>query len=196
MEDRHLALSEVAGSLGVSERTVRRWIKSGKLRAYKPGRDYRIPEGAFRAFVEESEISPKGGAPLSQGTLFNGPMSAELPGLQTARERRGMSVNELAARAGLTRSEITTLERGGQLPSPIRVKPLADILGCMSAELLFPQDQYQEFLAEAEHPEVIEEDLSKLSPETALAIRRTAERIKAAYDKNDEQGAREHPEAG
>ena len=196
MEDRHLSLSEVAGSLGVSERTVRRWIKSGKLRAYKPGRDYRIPVGAFRAFVEESEISPKGGAQLSQGTLFNGPMSAELPGLQTVRARRSMSVNELAARAGLTSSEIATLERGEQLPSPIRVEPVADILGCAPAELLFPQDQYQAFLAEAEHPEVIEEDLSKLSPETALAIRRTAERIKAAYDKNDEQRARESPEAG
>jgi excisionase family DNA binding protein len=59
MEDRHLSLSEVAGAMGVSERTVRRWIKSGKLRAYKPGRDYRIPESAIRTFMEESEIAPK-----------------------------------------------------------------------------------------------------------------------------------------
>ena len=55
MEDRQLSLAEVAGVMGVSERTVRRWIKSGKLRAYKPGRDYRIPESALRAFVEESQ---------------------------------------------------------------------------------------------------------------------------------------------
>src|SRR5688572_9398745 len=59
MEDRQLSLAEVAGAMGVSERTVRRWIKSGKLRAYKPGRDYRIPESAVRKFIEESEISPK-----------------------------------------------------------------------------------------------------------------------------------------
>jgi excisionase family DNA binding protein len=59
MEERQLSLSEVAGLMGVSERTVRRWIKSGKLRAYKPGRDYRIPESAFQEFVAESEISPK-----------------------------------------------------------------------------------------------------------------------------------------
>jgi excisionase family DNA binding protein len=59
MEDRHLSLSEVAGAMGVSERTVRRWIKSGKLRAYKPGRDYRIPVSAVRTFMEESEIAPK-----------------------------------------------------------------------------------------------------------------------------------------
>jgi excisionase family DNA binding protein len=59
MDDRHLTLSEVAGLMGVSERTIRRWIKSGRFRAYKPGRDYRIPESSLRAFVEESEISPK-----------------------------------------------------------------------------------------------------------------------------------------
>jgi len=64
MEDRNLSLSAVAGSLGVSERTVRRWIKSGKLKAYKPGRDYRIPESALRALVEESEVSPKAQSPL------------------------------------------------------------------------------------------------------------------------------------
>jgi excisionase family DNA binding protein len=69
MEERHLSLSEVAGLMDVSERTVRRWIKSGKLRAYKPGRDYRIPESAVRQFMQESEISPKALAPPS---LFNG----------------------------------------------------------------------------------------------------------------------------
>jgi excisionase family DNA binding protein len=69
MEDRQLSLSEVAGLMGVSERTVRRWIKSGKLRAYKPGRDYRIPESAVRQLVVESEVSPKVLAPPS---LFNG----------------------------------------------------------------------------------------------------------------------------
>src|SRR5918998_221651 len=68
MEDRTLSLSEVAGLMGVSERTIRRWITAGKLRAYKPGRDYRIPESALRQFVEESEISPNVIAPPS---LFN-----------------------------------------------------------------------------------------------------------------------------
>jgi excisionase family DNA binding protein len=73
MEDRHLSLSEVAGLMGVSERTVRRWIKSGKLTAYKPGRDYRIPESSVREFVEDSEISPKGLRRSSlEPSLFNG----------------------------------------------------------------------------------------------------------------------------
>lgn len=59
MEERHLSLSEVARLMEVAERTVRRWIKSGKLRAYKPGRDYRIPESAIKELMEESEARPK-----------------------------------------------------------------------------------------------------------------------------------------
>lgn len=73
MEDRNLSLSAVAGLLGVSERTVRRWIQSGKLKAYKPGRDYRIPESALRELVEESEVSPKAQSRSSlEPSLLNG----------------------------------------------------------------------------------------------------------------------------
>src|SRR5215212_9715525 len=72
MEERLVPLSTVAGRLGVSERTVRRWIKAGKLKATRPGRDYRIPESALRELVEEGEVSPKAPAPPSQRSLFNG----------------------------------------------------------------------------------------------------------------------------
>jgi putative resolvase len=51
VEDQTRSLSEVAGLMGVSERTVRRWIKAGRLKAYKPGRDYRIPETGLRALI-------------------------------------------------------------------------------------------------------------------------------------------------
>ena len=57
--EEHLSLAEAAERMGISERTARRWIKSGKLRAYKPGRDYWIPERALTELVEESEVSPK-----------------------------------------------------------------------------------------------------------------------------------------
>jgi len=59
MEERYLSLAEATEALGISERTAYRWIKSGKLRAYKPGRDYRIPESAIKEAVEESEVRPK-----------------------------------------------------------------------------------------------------------------------------------------
>lgn len=64
MEERHLSLGEVARLLDKSERTIRRWIKSGKLKAYKPGRDYLIPESAINELMEGSEVSPKAAFPL------------------------------------------------------------------------------------------------------------------------------------
>ncbi len=66
MEERHLSLSEAADTLNISERTAYRWIKSGKLRAYKPGRDYWIPESAIKEVVKESVVRPKGAAPPEQ----------------------------------------------------------------------------------------------------------------------------------
>jgi excisionase family DNA binding protein len=73
MEERHLSLSEAADALGISERTAYRWINLGKLRAYKPGRDYRIPESAIREAVEESEVRPKAERRSSlEPSLFNG----------------------------------------------------------------------------------------------------------------------------
>ncbi len=64
MEERHLSLSEATEVLGISERTAYRWIKSGKLRAYKPGRDYRIPESAISDMMKRSEAYPKVQPPL------------------------------------------------------------------------------------------------------------------------------------
>jgi excisionase family DNA binding protein len=75
MEERYLSLTEAAAALDISERTTYRWIKAGKLRAYKPGRDYRIPESAIRQAVEESEVHPK--APASSQPSFNGLLEEE-----------------------------------------------------------------------------------------------------------------------
>jgi excisionase family DNA binding protein len=73
VEERQLSLSEAAGALNISERTAYRWIKSGKLRAYKPGRDYWIPESAIKEVVEESKVLPKAPSRSSlEPSLFNG----------------------------------------------------------------------------------------------------------------------------
>jgi excisionase family DNA binding protein len=78
MEERYISLSEAADALDISERTAYRWIKSGKLRAYKPGRDYRIPEWAIKAAIEESEVDPKAGRSSLEPSLFPG-LEDELP---------------------------------------------------------------------------------------------------------------------
>lgn len=73
----YLSLGEVAGYFGVSERTAYRWIKAGKLKAYKPGQSYRIPQSAVREFMEESEVAPKGRSRSPFEPSFNDALAEE-----------------------------------------------------------------------------------------------------------------------
>ena len=60
MEERHLTVSEVADLLRVSEWTVRRWIKSGALRATKadgPNGTYRIPASGYREYLDAHTVT-------------------------------------------------------------------------------------------------------------------------------------------
>jgi len=54
VERRHLTLREVAARLGVSEKTVRRWIARGNLDAWRQGRVVRVSESALRRFLEDA----------------------------------------------------------------------------------------------------------------------------------------------
>jgi putative resolvase len=54
-----LPLPEAAERLGVSIYTVRRWIKDGKLRAFRPGKEYRVQEADLEEFLAAREVRPK-----------------------------------------------------------------------------------------------------------------------------------------
>jgi excisionase family DNA binding protein len=53
--EERVSLQEAAKLLGISERQARRWIKSGKLRYYKPGLKYLIPASAVEDLLEGAE---------------------------------------------------------------------------------------------------------------------------------------------
>ena len=57
--ERYLSLQEVGDELGVSDQTVRRWVKAGQLAAYKPGKEYRIKGSDLEEFLKTREVSPK-----------------------------------------------------------------------------------------------------------------------------------------
>ncbi len=59
----HLSLREASDALGISEVSARRWIKSGKLKAYQPGRKYLVPVSAVEELLEITK-PPKAPAPL------------------------------------------------------------------------------------------------------------------------------------
>lgn len=60
-EERFLSLEDVAERLQVSDRTVRRWVKDGKLAAYKPGREWRIRPSDLENFLESRKVHAGGG---------------------------------------------------------------------------------------------------------------------------------------
>ena len=62
-EERLLSLEDVADRLQVSDQSVRRWIKAGKLAAYKPGLEWRIRPSDLEDFLETRSY-PKVQAPL------------------------------------------------------------------------------------------------------------------------------------
>jgi excisionase family DNA binding protein len=57
---RFYSIDEVADHLGVSPRTIRRWINAGKLRAHRFGRTLRIANDDLQDFLSRHEIRRDG----------------------------------------------------------------------------------------------------------------------------------------
>jgi excisionase family DNA binding protein len=60
--ERMLTVAEVAERLRASVDTVRRWLRSGKLRGVKPGGSrlgYRIPESEVRRLLNGATSKPR-----------------------------------------------------------------------------------------------------------------------------------------
>lgn len=54
MEDKFYTINEVAKQLKVAYLTVYRWIKAGKLKAYKIQKQYRIKNTDFQYFIKNN----------------------------------------------------------------------------------------------------------------------------------------------
>lgn len=55
LTDDYYSIEEVAKMLKVAYLTVYRWIQSGKLVAYKTGKQYRIKKEDFNKFIKENK---------------------------------------------------------------------------------------------------------------------------------------------
>lgn len=51
-----LTTQEISKQLRVSDRTVRNWIESGLLKAYKFGNQYRVMKEDFETFITNSQL--------------------------------------------------------------------------------------------------------------------------------------------
>jgi len=51
-----VTLQQLAEFLQVSEQTVRRFVKAGKIKAFKLGKDWRFYKTDIEKWIEESEV--------------------------------------------------------------------------------------------------------------------------------------------
>ncbi|HUY85875.1 MAG TPA: helix-turn-helix domain-containing protein [Acidimicrobiales bacterium] len=92
-----MSTSDAAEYLGVTLRTVYRFIDDGHLPAYKFGRVIRVKEDEVVAFVEASRITPGSlehlhpepvpAKPTSARDKLGGPSGRNLPGIQGGQAR-------------------------------------------------------------------------------------------------------------
>ena len=69
------SITEVAEKLGLSQKSVRRYIASGQLGAVKLGSTYRIPVSALNAFINQQDSQQK----IVQYDLFGNVVEEKLP---------------------------------------------------------------------------------------------------------------------
>jgi len=61
-----------------------------------------------------------------------------VPTLREVRERRYLTQEELAAKAGITKSTVATIEKGTHRPRLRTVRQLAEVLGISPEEIDWP----------------------------------------------------------
>lgn len=66
----YLTPEEIAAKLRVDISTVRRWIKAGQLPALRVGRQYRVEEPAYEAFLKSREVQPRDSSPKVNDLVF------------------------------------------------------------------------------------------------------------------------------
>jgi excisionase family DNA binding protein len=81
MDDRpYRTAGEVAAELGVSLRTVRRWVADGRLRATRVGRSVRIPVDAYREASPMSSDATRSTGARTRATSGVGEVAADYSG--------------------------------------------------------------------------------------------------------------------
>jgi excisionase family DNA binding protein len=72
-----LTVAEAARTAGVSERTMRRWIRDGRLAGcYKVGGRVRIPERAIQEATEPYGVSTEAKVPIDELSILDSPARA------------------------------------------------------------------------------------------------------------------------
>jgi len=66
----YLTAEEIAAKLRVDITTVRRWLAAGALPSIRVGRQYRVEQSAFEAFLKSREVPRQDSGPKVNDLAF------------------------------------------------------------------------------------------------------------------------------
>ena len=93
-DERPLSTGEVGRLLHVTPVAVLRWIRAGKLKAYRvPGGRHRIPRSEFRKFLAENQIPIEFDTPLPKRVLVVDDEATVCEAFEAALQARGYDVS-------------------------------------------------------------------------------------------------------
>ena len=67
IEPKLLTPAQIAEALQLNESTITRWLRKGRLRGFKVGKDWRVSTADFDAFLEEKANVPPSDRRMEQG---------------------------------------------------------------------------------------------------------------------------------
>jgi DNA-binding transcriptional MerR regulator/quercetin dioxygenase-like cupin family protein len=151
-------INDVAERFGVSKSTLRQWEQHGLITPHRAPSGYRrytdtdvrrIGHILRMRQIEGLNIAAiaavlRGSDPAEGGTRSARSSPAASPGtgsqlgerLRTLRRRRGLSLSQAAAQAGISRSALSLLERTSQGVSPATTRTLAEVYGLTVTDLM------------------------------------------------------------
>jgi excisionase family DNA binding protein len=168
----YLKIPEVARRLDVSEPTVRRMVKGGRLPSVFVGGAYRVSETDLETYLEEARVVPGGGLGKAQSPLPEAEQRAArqhegLVGLHEAATRLGRNV--AASFTNFTKADLERLGIFYELYASLaKMRGRRDIWGRDPEDLAEATDRLE--AAEDLVQTALQEHLDLVPQETRLAI--------------------------
>ena len=155
---RYYTVSEVAAATGVSPQTVRDWERLGRVAAARSAGGHRLfSEEGLRTVSDEAARRRRRRTSGKEPDIAaaNWELASTGARLRAAREDHQLSQAELAAKAGISRSVLSAIERGIYGPSVLVFSRIAETLG-IPMSLLAPARPTGQYLMKAsQRPETL-----------------------------------------
>jgi DNA-binding transcriptional MerR regulator/quercetin dioxygenase-like cupin family protein len=156
-------INDVAARFGISKSTLRQWEQYGLVTPHRAPSGYRrysdadiarvadilrmrhvegLNLAAIAAVLQRADADGGGSEPAGPFPGHTGPGAGTArqfgQRLRALRQRRGLSLTQAAAQAGISRSALSLVERTSQGVGPATMRDLARVYGLTLTELLAP----------------------------------------------------------